>query len=332
MDTRELLEKISVLPVIAGSLAEDILAGSFGSIFKGQGMEFDEVRHYQPGDDIRSIDWNASARFGNPFVKMYREERDLTLMILLDISASMFRSPWLSGEDFSDRAIVSPYEQGLIAAALLAFAAERTGQRVGAFLFDRETERIFPPRRGRRHIMTFISGALQYQENGRATAARDGRRVPAAGSNLRAALNGAGSLLKRRSLIAVISDFFCAGWEQEMASLCRGHDVFALRIFTPEDMDLPDWGLAEMRDPETGARISAPAGFSSFREAWANWHRERGEAWAGVCGRSGAARLELSTDADAAAALFRFFGAGSGRSPSSRSGSGYRGGRSAGDF
>ncbi|GHV94656.1 hypothetical protein AGMMS50293_09760 [Spirochaetia bacterium] len=302
MDTHELLRKITTLPIIAGGLAEDLLAGNFSSIFKGQGMEFDEARHYQHGDDVRSIDWNASARFGTPFVKMYREERELTIMILLDTSASMHRAGWIDTPDKTGSGRLSRYEQGLLAAALIAFSAEHTGQRVGAFFFDREIERVFPPRKGRHHIMALISGALQYQHNGA------GRKNAVSGSNLRAAITGAGRMLKRRSLVVLISDFFSVNWEGELGDLARKHDVIAMRVSDPLDTDLPNMGLITMEDPETGLRIAAPTGFASFQDAWYQWHGERAALWASLCRRSGAAPLELSTAADAAAVLFRFFG------------------------
>jgi uncharacterized protein (DUF58 family) len=299
MDTHELLRKISTFPIVADGLAEDLLAGNFRSVFRGQGIEFDEARHYQWGDDARSIDWNASARFGVPFVKMYREERELTILILLDTSASMRRRGWLSGGPGR----LLPYEQALFALALIAFSAERTGQRLGAFFFDREIDRVFPPRKGRRHTMALISSALQYQN-------RESRRQgkPEQCSNLRSALAGAGRMLKRRSLVVLISDFLSVNWEHELADLCRGHDVIALRISDPADTGLPDLGLVVMEDPETGLRIQAPTASPAFREAWAQWHNERAELWGNFCRRAGAAHLELSTSADAAAALFRFFG------------------------
>ena len=300
MDTHELLRKINTFPIIADGLAEDLLAGNFRSVFKGQGMEFDEARHYQWGDDARSIDWNASARFGVPFVKMYREERELTILILLDTSASMRLRGWLAGEG-TDR--LTPYEQALFALALIALSAERTGQRVGALLFDREIDRVFPPRKGRRHAMALISGALQYQNR-----AFPRRGAAIQSSNLRAALAGAGRLLKRRSLVVVLSDFLSLNWERELGDLSRAHDVIALRISDPFDTELPDLGLIPIEDPETGIHIQAPAGHASFREAWAQWHKDRTELWINLCRRAGAAHLELSTASDAASALFRFFG------------------------
>jgi len=297
MEASELLRSITALPVISGGLAEEMLAGNFRSIFKGQGMEFDEARHYEPGDDIRSIDWNASARFGSPFVKMYREERELTILILMDISPSMHRG-------YIARQGLSPYEQALVSAALIAFSAEQTGQQAGAFFFDRGIEKVFPPHKGRRHIMAMIMAALHYQNEVI-------HRRDKSGSNIASALTGAQRFLKRRSLVVVISDFFSINWEREMSHLCRKHDCIALRICDPPE--LPHPGLITMEDPETGARIEAPAGLDSFKESWAEWQNERSAHWESQCRRSGASFLELHTTADAPSSLIKFF-AGRGRS------------------
>ena len=292
METSELLRSITALPKISGSLAEEMLAGNFRSVFKGHGMEFDEARHYEPGDDIRSIDWNASARFGSPWVKLYREERELTILILMDISPSMRRQNITRGD-------ISPYEQGLICSALIAFAAENTDQQVGAVFFDNGIEKIFPPRKGRRHIMSFITAALQYQNINAPN--RDKY-----GSNIASALAGAQRLLKRHSLVVLISDFFSINWEHEMAGLCRKHDLIALRIIDPPD--LPWQGLITLEDPETKVRIEAPAGMGTFQEAWSQWHTERSAHCESLCRKQGASFLELTTTADAPAALLKFFG------------------------
>jgi uncharacterized protein (DUF58 family) len=309
METSELLRNITNLPIISNGLAEEMLAGNFRSVFKGQGMEFDEARRYEPGDDIRSIDWNASARFGTPFVKMYREERELTILILLDISPSMHYGAANSGVTHKSAAHsgvahvcagISPYEQGLICSALIAFSAEHTGQQLGAFLFDNNIEKIFPPHKGRRHIMSLIMAAIQYQN-------KVPPRKDKHGSNIAAALAGAQRLLKRRSLVVVISDFFSVNWEHEMANLCRKHDVIALRV--ADSPVLPWKGLMTLEDPETGVRISAPAGTDSFKESWREWHKERSGLWENLCRRAGASFLELTTSADAPSVLLKFFGA-----------------------
>jgi len=292
MEAADLLRNIINLPMISSALANEMLSGNFKSIFKGQGMEFDEARHYEPGDDIRSIDWNASARFGNPFVKMYREERELTILILLDISPSMFRTNIA-------RHGLSPYEQGLISAALIAFSAEHTGQQVGAFFFDKDIEKAFLPRKGRKSLMTIVMSALQYQDNLKP-------RREKRGSDIAAALTAARRYLKKRSLVVLISDFYSLNWEEEMGSLCRNHDCIALRICSPQELLFP--GLITLEDPETGVRIEAPAGLNSFKESWSAWHNERSTLWESLCRKCGASYLELSTEADAPSSLLKFFG------------------------
>ena len=291
METADLLQRIINLPILSIGLAEEMLAGSFKSIFKGQGMEFDEARHYQAGDDIRSIDWNASARFGYPFVKMYREERELTILLLIDISPSMHSGNIARG--------LSPYQQALLSASLIAFSAEHTGQQVGAFFFDRDIEKVFPPHKGRKHIMSMIMTAIQYQNNFI-------QRRTQNGSNIASALTGAQRLLKKRSLVVLISDFYSINWEKEMGALCRKHDVIALRICSSQEVPYP--GLITLEDPETGVRIEAPAGLDSFKESWALWHEERATHWETQCRKCGAAYMDLSTEADAPSALIKYFG------------------------
>jgi uncharacterized protein (DUF58 family) len=282
MNRHELLAKITTLPLVARGLAEDLLSGDYRSVFKGQGIEFDEVRRYEAGDDVRSIDWNVSARFGTPYVKMYREEREMTVCLILDNSASMHAAS----------TPLSRWEQGVIAAALIAFSAEQAGQRVSAVFFDREISKIFPPKKG--SSMALISAALEARPRCR-------------GSGLGSALVGAGRLLKRRSLVVIVSDFLCVDWEHEIGDLSRRHDVIALGITSPLDGEIPDGGLVTLEDPETGLRIRAPTSFPSFRGAWAAWHEERRRLWEAICRRSGAAYAELSTAEDAPAALLRFF-------------------------
>jgi len=312
MDTHELLTKITSLPIVADGLAENMLSGNFRSVFKGQGMEFDEARHYQWGDDARAIDWNASARLGTPFVKMFREERELTILLLLDTSASMHGGTSNLWGNFQlgargEEQCPNPFEQALIAAALIAFSAEQSGQRVGAFLFDREIYRVFPPRKGRRNILAFVSGALQRHKPETSVWQNF---LPANGytSNLRSAITGAGRLLKRRSMVVLFSDFHSMGWEQELGGLSSRHDVIAVRISDPLDEDLPDLGLITLRDPETGLELAAPTGSAVFRDAWSQWHKDHADLWLNFCRRAGAAHLTLPVNADPAAVLTHFFG------------------------
>jgi uncharacterized protein (DUF58 family) len=277
---------------LARGLAEDILSGDYRAVFRGQGIEFDEVRRYEHGDDVRSIDWNVSARFGTPYVKMYREEREMTACLILDNSASMHTPGGNLSE--SPGSEVNRYEQAVLAAALIAFSAEQAGQRLSVIFFDKEISKIIPPRKGRSHTMAVISTAIE---------ARPGEK----GSGLGKALIGAGRLLKRRSLVIIISDFLCINWEQEIGDMSRRHDVIAIRVSGPLDREMPRSGLLTLEDPETGLKLRVSSSFSSFRSAWAVWHEDRARLWEAICRRSGTAYLELSTADDAPAVLTRFF-------------------------
>jgi len=287
MQRAELLRRITTLPLAAEKLAVDMRSGAFRSVFRGQGIEFDEARMYQDGDDVRSIDRNVSARFGRPYVKLYREEREFTVCVLLDCSASMF-----AGSTGS----LSRFEQAALVTALIGFSTERAGQRFGAIIFDNTCKKVYKPRQGRNHAMAIVSAALD----------RDAENADR-GTALKDALGAARRILKRRSMILVVSDFLALLWEQEFPQLCAKHDVIAVRIHDPLDTDFPDSGLLPIEDPETGKTLTAASGFSAFRENWAAWNSGRAALWANVCRRAGSAALELSTAQDAALELSRFF-------------------------
>jgi uncharacterized protein (DUF58 family) len=286
MEQDELLRKIQTFPLIAGELARDMLAGDFRSVFRGEGIEFDEVRRYEQGDDVRSIDRNVSARYGKPYVKLYREERELTVFVTLDCSPSMFAG--------CGAGTLSRIEQAALASALIAFSAERSGQRFGALFFDWETRNIFKPRRGRSHIMAFAQAALEAKPRERGTA-------------LGAALASTSRLLKRRSIVVIISDFLSIGWEEELGRLSEKHDCIVCRISAPIESAFPNVGLVSIEDPETGATAACNTALSSFQEAWAAWHAERAAFCASVFRRYNTAHIELSTEDDAVRVIKLFF-------------------------
>ncbi|MDR0399566.1 MAG: DUF58 domain-containing protein [Treponema sp.] len=298
MDRWELLHRITAFPLSAGGLSEELLAGGFRSVFKGQGIEFDEARHYQMGDDARFIDWNASARFGEPYVKMYREEREFSVFIILDCSPSMRTSLLSAGPEE-----MNSYEQAVLAAALIAFSAEKAGQRVGALFFDRDITQVFPPRKGRPHIMAILAAALESP----ADSSPPGES--AAQSNLRAALVGTGRFLKRRSMVVALSDFFCSAWEDEFEDLAIRHDLIALGVGNPPDGNFPGIGLIPLEDPETGVSLFGLSKFSSFRKDWSQWTQGRRDHVEGLCRRAGADCVFLPSPEETPGALSRFFGA-----------------------
>lgn len=288
MDRRELLSRIVSFRIVAEELADDLVSGDFRSVFKGQGIEFDEVRPYSLGDDARAIDWNVSARMGAPYTKLFREERELSVLVVLDASGSMA----------SGSGPVSRWEQAVLATALLAMSAERAGERAGLSVFGSSLRRYLPPRKGRSHALAIVEAALAESPPVPGT---DG------GSELARALSGASRKLKRRSLVVIISDFLCSSWEREFSSLARRHDVVALRVTDPLDREMVDAGLVSVMDPESGRELSAPTSFASFRRSWGAWQEDRRNGWKRLCERRGVPAIELSTDDDPVAVLSRFF-------------------------
>ncbi|GMO20744.1 MAG: DUF58 domain-containing protein [Spirochaetaceae bacterium] len=287
MERDELLRKINTFPLVAGELARDMLAGDFRSVFRGEGIEFDEVRRYEQGDDVRAIDRNVSARYGTPYIKLYREERELTVFVVLDCSASMF-----VGSEGTQN--IRRIDQAILAAALIAFSAERSGQRFGALFFDNDVHTIFKPKRGRSHIMAFAGAALS-------------SKPKANGSDLRQALLSASRLLKRRSIVVIISDFLSSGWEHEFGNISKKHDCIVCRVSDPLDSSFPNLGLTYIEDPETRAAITCNTASSAFRSAWEQWHTERNAFCASVFRRYEIAHIELSTQDEVIRILKTFF-------------------------
>jgi uncharacterized protein (DUF58 family) len=284
MNSAWIADRARYLKLAAISISEGMRTGGFRSCFRGQGMEFDGVREYERGDDIRAIDWNVTARSGKPFVKMYREERELTVFLVVDDSLSMDTGP----------GSVSRREKALETAALIAFAAELNASPVGLVLFDGALGKVFRPRSGRDQVLSILT-------------ALDHRNEPVAGSSLGNALAGASRVLRSRSLVIIVSDFRTTGYEKALGILARRHDTLAIRLVSPSDDVLPDAGYVPFFDPETGTRSSFPTGSAAFRENWARDHHESMSRWEHLCLRRGVSTLVLSTEADAVRELSRFF-------------------------
>lgn len=227
---RELLSRVRRIEIATRRAVEDTLSGGYHSVFKGRGMAFSDVRAYEPGDEVRSIDWNVSARTGHLFVKRFVEERELTAMILVDVSAST---------DFGSRERTKA-EVAAEIAALVAFSAVANGDRVGLLLFTDRVEKFVPPRKGRRHALRLVSEILRLRPEGRAT------DVGAALEHLRRGL-------RRRTIAFVLSDFQDDGFERALRVAARKHDVVPIRIADRLETELPAAGLAWIEDPESGA-------------------------------------------------------------------------------
>jgi uncharacterized protein (DUF58 family) len=229
---RETFAKIRRIQIRTRAILESGIGGSYHAVFKGRGMEFAEVREYQAGDDARIIDWNVTARMGAPYVKKFVEERDLTLLLLVDVSGSQgFGSRFLLKRDYAAEL-----------AAVLAFSAVANHDRVGAVLFSDRVEAYVPPGRGRDHALRIVRDLLALAPAGR-------------GTDLAPALRFAHRVMKRRGIVAVLSDFQDQGYERALGILRRRHDVIALCLSDPRESELPAIGLMALLDPETGERM-----------------------------------------------------------------------------
>lgn len=250
---REVVQKIRRIQITTNRVVNESLAGSYHSVFKGRGMEFDEVREYQAGDDIRTIDWNVTSRAGRLFVKRYVEERELTVMLLIDVSAS---THFGSVEK-------SKSEVAAEIAALIAFSAIRNNDRIGAILFTDRTEKFIPPRRGSTHVLRVIREVL-YHEPGHC------------GTSIRKAIEHLNLLVRKRAVVFLISDLLDQGFEKTLKAANRRHDIVVIQIIDRRESELPDVGIVELRDSETGEITCVDTSLLGVREVVRkNWARNQ---------------------------------------------------------
>jgi len=243
MIPKEILQKIRRIEIRTGKLVNDVFAGRYESVFKGRGMEFHEVREYIPGDDIRSIDWNVTARTGHPYVKKFIEERELTVLLVADISGSGY---------FGTK---NKMKKELMAeiGAVLAFSAMKNNDKIGLLLFTNNVEKFIAPKKGRRHVLRVIRELLYFIPKGRST-------------NINVTLEYIGKVLKKRCVIFMISDFIDSGYERILRILNRRHDIVAISISDPRERVLPNIGLIEFEDAETGEHIYLDTADNFLRE------------------------------------------------------------------
>jgi uncharacterized protein (DUF58 family) len=279
----EILKQVKAISLRTRGLVDTLLAGEYRSVFRGQGMEFAEVRAYAPGDDYRSIDWNVSARLGAPFIKTWTEEREVTLFLVVDRSAST-----------SVGDPVSKGERGVEVAAVLALAAAREHDRVGMLAFTDRVEHVVPPGKGRRHALRVIRDLLAFEPAGHRT-------------DLVAALHRTARLLKHRSVVVVVSDFIAPGWDQPLRQLATRHQVFAVTVDDRTDVLPPRSGWLTLRDAETGRQVLVNSGDEQVRRRWASLAARGGAARRDRLRSAGAYQVALRTAADYAADLRRAF-------------------------
>ena len=284
MIPKELAKKIRFIEIYTNKAVNDVLAGEYHSVFKGRGMEFDEVREYTPGDEIRTIDWNVTARTGQPYVKRYVEERELTVLFVVDLSAS---------GSFGSRE-KRKNEVAAELCALLSFSAVKNNDKVGLIVFTDIIELYIPPAKGVSHVLRLIRELLNFEPRRRRT-------------DIAQALDYLGRLTHRRAVVFLVSDFQAEGYEKPLRILAKRHDLIAVSLTDPREQQLPSVGLIELEDAETGETIVVDAGNTQVRRRWEALAREREDRLAELFRASGVDAVPIVTGRDYVRDLAAFF-------------------------
>jgi uncharacterized protein (DUF58 family) len=284
METNELLKRVRKIEIKTRGLSRHIFAGEYHSAFKGRGMAFSEVREYQYGDDFRSVDWNVTARFNHPYIKVFEEERELTVMLLLDVSGS--------GE-FGTQ---SRYKNTMITeiAALLSFSAIQNNDKVGVILFTDRIERFIPPKKGRQHILKIIRELIDFKPTSRLT-------------NLTIPLRYLANVIKKRSIAFLISDFMDDNFEDALKIVSKKHDMVGLRIYDIREMELPNIGLMKVKDAETGQFTWIDTGSQRVRNSYKDIYKKRQDELNDLLVRAGVDNVSIAAHEDYVKPLMRLF-------------------------
>jgi uncharacterized protein (DUF58 family) len=286
----EILQKVRRIEISTRKIVTDIMTGQYKSQFKGHGMQFSEHRQYMPGDDVRHMDWKVSARTREPLIKKYEEERELTVLLLVDISGS---------EQFgSSRKLKSEIAAEI--GGMLAYAAIHTGDRVGAVLFAGEVEKIVPPKKGRSHVLRIVTDLLNHEPKTR-------------GTSYSTAFDAAGRLLKHAGVVFILSDFIGGGYEVALRRLARRHDVVAIHLQDQRESGVPNVGTLCLEDPETGEIYFVDSSSYSFTQWLKSFRRTQDESVSGLLKSGRVEELPINTEQDYGEAVVRFFRARNGR-------------------
>lgn len=280
----EILKKVRRIQIVTAALVNDVFAGQYHSAFKGRGMEFEEVREYQPGDDVRTIDWNVTARTGRPFVKNFREERELTVILLVDVSRS---------QEFGTREQLKS-ELVTELGATLALSAITNNDKVGLVLFTDRVEKLVPPRKGARHVLRVIRELLYHEPAGR-------------GTDIALALQHLDRVLSRRAVVFLISDFQAPDFSGPLRVVCHRHDLIPVVVRDEREERLPPVRFVELEDAETGQRLVVDTSARAFRESFARRAGAMREALRQQLRRSGLDTIEVATGASFVEPLRKFF-------------------------
>ena len=284
MSTSALLKKVRKIEIKTKGLSNHIFAGEYHTAFKGKGMAFSEVREYQPGDDIRSIDWNVTARYNSPFVKVFEEEREMTVMLLIDVSAS---GNFGTQEQFKR-------ELATELAAILAFSAIKNNDKVGVIFFTDKVEQFIPPKKGKSHILRIIREVLAFQPTGK-------------GTDIAGALEYFSAVIKKRSICFILSDFMSNEFDRPLKIASKKHDLVALRIHDTREDTLPNVGLVPMQDAETEKILFVDTSSKKVRDNFAKNRAQATEKLRKLFPASGVDLIDITTGTDYVKPLINFF-------------------------
>jgi uncharacterized protein (DUF58 family) len=281
---KEILKKVRQIEIRTKRLVTDSLLGQYHSVFKGRGMNFEEVREYSPGDEVRAIDWNVTARTGRAFVKKFTEERELTILLLVDVSASgSFGSTTHSKRELSAEL-----------ASVLAFSAIRNNDKVGLILFSDSIEQYIPPKKGRRHVLRVVREILFFNPKNR-------------GTNISCALDFASKVVTRRAVAFLISDFQASNYRQALKLTSKRHDLVAVNVVDPREREIPSIGLLSLEDAETGEQLELDTSSADIRKRFSELNATRLDSIRKTLRSTGVDVLELNTEQPYMLALLQFF-------------------------
>ena len=269
MDTKELLKKVRKIEIKTRRLSDHIFGGEYHSTFKGRGMTFSEVRQYQFGDDVRNIDWNVTARYSEPYVKVFEEERELTMMLMVDVSGSELFG---TEQQFKNEVVTE-------IAATLAFSATQNNDKIGLILFSDNVELYIPPKKGRSHVLRIIRELIEFQPESKQT-------------NLVEALKFMQNVMKKKAIVFVLSDFIADDYHQTMKIVAGKHDVTGIRVYDKREEDIPNLGMVQMQDEETGELMLVNTSSKKVRTNYAKFYNQKVDYYRDSFKKAGAGAMD----------------------------------------
>ena len=284
MDTKELLKKVRKIEIKTRRLSDHIFGGEYHSTFKGRGMTFSEVRQYQFGDDVRNIDWNVTARYNEPYIKVFEEERELTMMLMVDVSGSE-----LFGTDkqFKNEIVTE-------IAATLAFSATQNNDKIGLILFSDQVELYIPPKKGRSHVLRIIRELIEFKPKSKHT-------------NIAEALKFLSNVMKKKAIVFVLSDFIADQYDHTMKIASGKHDLTGIRVYDKGEEQIPNLGMVQMQDEETGELVLVNTSSKKVRLNYGKYYQERVEYFKNTFTKSGAGTIDCRVDESYVKKLLGYF-------------------------